>query len=496
MHKLKANKTVLQSNHVLIVTTNTYERDAVLNELECSIKLTTGSKSKRAYLGLLQDTFVVVLDGSGGYSDPNSASRMVQAYLADQSYPLPYLAVPVGVCWGNPVQVCLEEVVVATRVISANRMTETDGERKPRSYDFDSSVDAEVLEDLLEGVRFGALLSMETRLSSEAARDEWIERFPSILGGEMEGFSIAPACQDLPWVIVKGVSDFGTSNESRSAQRMAASNAMLAAVRLLQGFPRNTHSELDDMQLAASELLSQALRGSLISIKLSELDAANINRSLHPYFAKIEAAIRVHTAALAVASELACEAARLIFEVASNAFRHGRARSVSIEFVPNEIRYTDDASAFDVGSLEGRLIDGRGGRSTYISFIRRYDGNAKVSLRYEAGSNGNSLRVGITSEITGLPEIAFKCRAEVDYTMLRQRGEVLRWPDECEDIFLDFDAIVVTSIILDLCEELVRPLAQGKRFVILCSRAEVIEEICQRYPDQIGRGDVRFVPSP
>ena len=131
-----------------------------------------------------------------------------------------------------------------------------------------------------------------------------------------------------------------------------------------------------------------------------------------------------------------------------------------------------------------------------MSFVRTYDGHAKVSLRHEADDRGNSLTVGITPEITELPEIAFRCTAEVDYAILRQRGQVLRWPDECEDVFLDFDSIAVTSIILDLCEELVRPMAQGKRFVILCSRADVIEEICQRYPDQVGRGDIRFIPSP
>jgi nucleoside phosphorylase len=495
MHKLKANKIALESNYALIVTTNTPERDAVVQELDAALKLTTGSTSKRAYLGMLGNVFVVVLDGSGGYSDPNSASRLVQAYLADPAYPRPFLVVPVGICWGNPAHVARGDVVVATRIVSANRMTETDGQRDPTSYNFHSSVDAERVLELADGARLGALLSMETRLSSQAGRDEWIRRFPFVLGGEMEAFSIAPTCQDLPWIIVKGVSDFGTSQESRDAQPVVASKAMGIAKHLIEGLLIDEDSPPNQAKRKASLVLAEALHGRHISIELSDLDD-DINRSLFPFFVRVEAATRVHTAALAVSSDLARDVARLIIEVASNAFRHGRARSVAIEFDARELRYMDDANAFSVESLSEREADGRGGRSTYMSFVRTYINSEKVALECVGDDRGNLLRIGMSPEIPELPRIAFRCSAVVDYQMLRQRGEVLKWEDECEEIFIDFDSIAVTSIILDLCEELVRPIEEGKRFVILCSDADTIDAICSRYPDQVSRGDIRFIPPP
>lgn len=85
MQKLSKNWIALHENHVLLVTTNSNERRAMLEILDEYQKLTTGSLKQRAFLGHSGGNLVVVLDGDGGFASEGAATRFAIRYLKDGS---------------------------------------------------------------------------------------------------------------------------------------------------------------------------------------------------------------------------------------------------------------------------------------------------------------------------------------------------------------------------------------------------------------------------
>jgi nucleoside phosphorylase len=81
-------------------------------------------------------------------------------------------------------------------------------------------------------MHFGVVLTGSTRVESARYRDQLANSVPRgddpIVGGEMEASGIAAACRDpAQWVVVKGISDFGTrqSRKQLKATRVAAARS-------------------------------------------------------------------------------------------------------------------------------------------------------------------------------------------------------------------------------------------------------------------------------
>lgn len=496
MLKLGANKKTLDQNHVLVVTTNSHERDAVLNVLHRHLKLTTGSHGRRAYLGYVGKTLVVVLDGAGGYADADAATRFAVAYLKDPSNPKPALVLMAGICWGNPKHVLVGDVIVCNVVHSANRSTARPDQREIKTYAFTSSAR---VDELVAGsnvkVRQGGLISLEVRLMDEATRDELLLQMPTALGGEMEAFALVPECRELPWLVVKAVSDFGGLEETRETQPDAARKAADVVTHLIAQFEATRLVDLGADQAQLQNRLIEALHGQLLVIDISHLSSAQINSSIQAYFSQIETSVALHTNALATQGNLSRDVARLLLEIASNAFRHGRARKVEMRFDVRGIAYQDDGTAFEAATLAA-IENGRGGQATYVSFVDRHANTGSVSLRPADYKDGNRLRIDISSDVPNLPAIVAKCSAAVDHAAMRRCERALRWASDCEVIYIDFESIAMMSTILDLCEELLQPISMGRRFVVLCSDADTVTEVTRRYPGPISNGQIRFIPAP
>lgn len=498
MQKLSKNWIALHENHVLLVTTNSNERRAMLGMLDEHQKLTTGSPKQRAFLGHSGGNLVVVLDGDGGFASDFAATRFAIRYLKDSRYPRPSMVLIGGVCWGNPDRVKVGDVIVCGDIESANRSTARPDGREVKFYPFKSSIElAELMEGIKPEPKLGGLISLEVRLSDENARDALLEQQPMAMGGEMEAFALVPECHNIPWLVVKAVSDFATVMEGREEQSGAANLAAEVVKQLLKRFHMTRQAEMQDQTMVAAKSLISALKGKTIVISQDQFhpDEDKFTTALQMMFSEqILVSTTMHTNAVAVHSNLAENISSLLLEIASNAFRHGRAKKATIKFNLDGIVYSDDATEFDLSTLHDG--QGRGGQAVYKNFRARHANSGSVKIECQVGPKGNCIRIHVPHEIANLCSVIDQCSAQFDRAALFQRGSGLKWPATCQTVFVDVDALMMMSVVFDLCDEITAPVNSGIKFVLLCSDPDRVAEIGGRYLDAVESGLICFVPAP
>jgi len=78
------------------------------------------------------------------------------------------------------------------------------------------------------GKHVGQVLSGEKLIDSQPYKDVLLQRFPTAIGGEMEGAGLYAACvrANKPWILVKGVCDWGDGKKNDTYHEMAAAAAV------------------------------------------------------------------------------------------------------------------------------------------------------------------------------------------------------------------------------------------------------------------------------
>jgi hypothetical protein len=415
----------------------------------------------------------------------------------EANYPKPSMVLIGGVCWGNPKVVQIGDVVVCGHIQSANRSTAREDGSVAKFYPLKSSLN---LEELLSAVqpkaKCGELVSLEVRLSDEKARDALLSQCPMVLGGEMEGFALVPDCENIPWLVVKAVSDFATVVEGREEQSDAAVRAATVIKSLLSAFCAARQSDLREETKIASDNLIHALYDKRIEIGLEHFDPnePKYTAALEASFSsRILASTTMHTNAVAVDARLADDLTSLLLEVTSNAFRHGRARKVWIEFGLNGVGYGDDANDFDLAELSD---NGRGGYFSYRQFVTRHVDSGNVEVKASTKDKGNRIQVHVPHEITDLRNIVNQCSAQFNFSAWKQGQPALSWLGTCMTVFVDIDSMMMMSVVFDLCDEITAPIHSGLGFILLCTDTDRLEGIRTRYPGAVKSGQIRFVPAP
>lgn len=142
----------------------------------------------------------------------------------------PRLVVNVGIAWGaDPSKQRLGDVLVADRVVNIDNVkvgpyqitdrgpmpaidarTEAIVNECKRGWKFQN------LEDLPSQVHLGLYLGSNTLLNNPQLKEEFLKRHPEAIGGEMEGYAIyaAAAQYRIPWLVIKGISDWGDGTKS------------------------------------------------------------------------------------------------------------------------------------------------------------------------------------------------------------------------------------------------------------------------------------------
>lgn len=500
MRELIVNKKVLDGYYALVVTTNDSERKAVRHMLNGDTQLSLSNARRRAYLGIVKNLPVLVLDGSGGFSDANAASRFAIEVLENPYLPRPALVVICGVCWGNPNKVKVGDVIVSPHVTSLNRSTLTSEGDVPTPYTYQSTLNFELNElDTLMGVKLGQLLSFESRVTSSPARERFLQDHPLALGGEMEGFAVIPTCAEkgIPWLLVKGVSDFAEDDCKRESQASVATSAA-RALRSIVCMQQSSHDD-DDKTLIAEQRLAFAhtLQGRDLILDRSNLDMNSLKESIEKNLLPLRSRIDFYTSASAVSKNLPEHTAGLLLEYAMNAFGHTEASRAHIKIVPTGIEYSDDGPEYDIAGLTTERQQ-RGGSAAWIDFKNEYLDTAKVTwatLDPDANAK-NRFRIEIPVTHDGLRDAKAHCKAMIDTRPASLRnGGAVQFHESCTEIFIDCENLVMRSRAFDICDELPALLAKELRVFIVVDSPTIAQYIKEKFQHAIEEGKIVLLPS-
>jgi nucleoside phosphorylase len=501
---LKAYKDVLDGGIVCVITTNDSERRAVLGSLDAHRKLEVHSAypRRRAYLGTSNRRLLLVLDGDGAFAGAGSAARFACDYLADSALPSPAAVVLCGVCWGNPAVVGPRDVVVGTTVISVNRARSTiDKRRESLPESFRSTFPHGALEALKgENVVVGAsLVSVEEQMMSTKARDEYLNLFPSVAAGEMEAFVVIPACdaRKIPWLVIKGVSDFGDDNFERTLQAEVAAAAaaiLKQAVALL--VPAPDDDSPDPLAQKRLELID-VLHGRCFRVRSADLDWNSVKHSVDQVMRRLQVSIDYYTGCGSMGDELGLNLSRVVKEVALNAFTHGRATNVDISLDAAGISYQDDGRTFTTTGL-GAAPGARGGAMTWNILERDYIIPKKIVVNPlpARGVWTNRLRIDVPNSTPGLIEARTHCRAVIDLAVARgtRSPGLLIFHPECLEIYVDLRGIEMLSIVLDISEEFQPLLGSGKKLIVALSDPDIESRLRADFPQEIATTRLVLLP--
>lgn len=493
MRQLRAYRDVLEGAYVCVVTTNSNERKAVLAQLDAHRKLVTADASNRAYLGVKNENLVVVLDGDGAFSGEGAVSRFVNDCLANERYPQPAVLVLCGICWGNPQSTQVGQVLVGSTLISANRaVVEPSGQLNIQSKTFESALPHEVISAFAgEGVIAPAvMLSLEQLFTNTEVRDKYLARFSYAHGGEMEGFAIVPSCasKSIPWLVVKGVSDFGGNEFERAHQGTAAAAAAQLLAERLEVLPRGVGFD-EDKEEDRRQLMS-VIRGHSFELKREFFTetpklALQVGKALRG----LEHVIDFYTASTTIDTRLSMQLARTVRELALNAFEHGNATSVRVSVDTGGVNIDDDGASFLLSDLKD-AAQGRGGQLAWRILSRdQMEKNRLVVVSRPSKKWNNSVRFEIENSHPQLQQAKEKCRAVVD---LGDEPAIYVHP-ECNDIYIDIRQVEMMTLALDTVDEFQPLLQAGKRLYVASGDPDIRESIERAFAEEIGSGQLIFL---
>lgn len=480
MRHLQAYKSILDRGFVVVLTTNSHERKAVLGVMQAHRKLVTHQSSHRAYLGVAADRIVLVLDGDGAFAGAGAASRFLSDFIANERYPKPAAVVLCGVCWGNPKLTDIGDVLVGSSLISVNRSIASKSGSMEQPKAFETSMPEEVIRGFagLGVIAPSIMLSVEKLYEETTARDELIAKFPSAHGGEMEGFAVVPSCENksIPWLIIKAVSDFGDDDFNRTPQHNVSKKA---AQTLLNGLPAipidSEHKE--GLQSLADVLLGHSfeLRKDLFSA--DESLTHQVNRALRG----LESVIDFYTGSAAIDRFLASNLTVLLKELALNAFEHGKAKTVRVNVFPHGVTFNDDGDPYVIDNLTVEA-KGRGGQLAWQKIKRDMLDSGKLVMKSKLHAKSkNGVQFEIHNPHPNLSETKAKCRAELDW----MASPAIYVHPECIDIYIDIRRIEMMTIIFDTVEECQPLLDAGKRLYVALTDRDVLGKIEAAFTDEI-----------
>jgi nucleoside phosphorylase len=239
---------VIERSRVLILVVTEIERDAVVTAVGAytsRVPVADSSGERTIYtLGIVAGTEIML--AQAGEQGTATAAGMIVVAEACITRVRPDYVILTGICYGlrpdegqRPGQ-----VIVARRVHNIDPRKVTDDDQRPvirRGVNVGCSP---VLLDRFQAgqrtwtgsrVYFGTMLSSNTLVNSERVVCELREEFPDALGGEMEGSGVYEAAtlgSKPDWIMVKAISDWGYSKNSKK-QPLAARNAAQFVVHVI-----------------------------------------------------------------------------------------------------------------------------------------------------------------------------------------------------------------------------------------------------------------------
>lgn len=486
---LRKYRSALDNQYILILTSNSVEKQAVNNALSLKVRCSIERDTLGCKLGLVEGRFVLHVTGESGVSGSKSISRIAIEMLSRGDLPKPSAVLLVGFCWGNPNLVSVNQVIVSASVYSLNKQRATPqgqffNEQCIQS-DFSSQQELQtVLPRLLsaKGIQiiFGPLASMETRLEDDSYRNKILEKYPSILGGEMEAFGFLPSCKQ-PWLVIKAISDLGgdefnSTEQEESAER--AASILLPFLRLANDMSLLPESKMD----RSADLLKDLLGGDAVAISEDDVTDESLNDYLNNICGpSIVCKLNRYSSDKEYGTQFSPDFTDLLLELMQNSLRHGKATYASVRISGDTIKYEDDGNTFDLVKINGS----HGGANAF-SYVRDKYLNRGVELKITNNQNGlgNIYWFKLLKVEKAIAKARVDCPIIVnENTIGRTLGNknILEFDASCNELYLDLTQILMTSRRLTLFGELKHAISAGKSVFIACRSTNDVE----RYSEEL-----------
>lgn len=465
---------ILDENYGLVLTANSVEKKAVTKVFGGGIKADISIAHDGSTLCFANSHILLHVTGTAGGLKEKTVGYIARYFLNGRG-PKPSFIILTGICWGNPRKVSTGDVIVATKVASLNHQLESATGLVYRRNDTESllNIEKSLLNSISENkkvkIYHETIGSIEKHFAADAARDSIIDQNPDVFGGEMEAFGFLPEIGEVPWVIVKGVSDDAGDETNKSAQAAAAENAALIAFELLRTLTSDTAALPVPTKTPARSALIDAIIGETIAINRVE-DAAHLNDYLNDVIGpKLEQRLARYISDNSAQVGLHRALMKLILEVIQNALRYGNASRATITFYETRIDLQDDGRHFELKSLSGD----RGGSVAWNIFATRFveTGLAAVTYKSLSPNNGNSYHFKIDQLTESLRHARAKCSASIQKGAIGAPGRflpVLRYNPECKTIHVSVHNVRMMSRNIEIVQAIIAEIEAGKTVYVAC----------------------------
>ncbi|MFM0405017.1 hypothetical protein [Paraburkholderia aspalathi] len=498
--QIRNHREALDANYILLLTSNSVERAAVNEILRNTCEADVGRDTRGCNIGFLGGRLAIHVTGDSGISKPLSIGRVAGNLLSDQQFPSPVLVLLVGFCWGNPKKAAQDAVILSSQVVSLNEIRETpDGpERVARYWQSSVELTSSFIQSLEESlapreitVLTGLIGSMETLYQHTESRDFLISRFPDILGAEMEAFGLLPS--NLPWLVVKAVSDFGDNDFHREQQRCAARRAA-ATILPLVTMPGDD-SFLEKRKAGAPQsLLEDIITGNVLKVDVRELAANELNDLLNDEIGRpLLRKLGRYVSAIEYDAEFPSLMCALILEIMQNAFKHGKANQATVTLHPTKITIDDDGGVFNPATLTGS----NGGAHDWRAVQQRYLDNGAVQFTAKSFSKrpGNQYVLALSKASSVLRDARQNCSMRVvPRTIGAHYGNppTLAFDEKCQILYYHTGDLRMTSRRISVATSIRYAIESGRKVYVGCPSERDVVFFKEELKDLLGENLVIF----
>lgn len=475
------HKHALENNYILILTSNDKEKDAINKILKHKAELRLPISNRGCTIGTLDRRLIVHLSGASGASKEGSIANAAVRFI--DAYPKPRLIILTGICWGAPNFTSIGQTLVCNHVLSLNDMEVTPAGTRYRKRSFNSNTVLD--DDQLASVpcTTATMASLETLYKSDAARDDLLAQYPEVKAGEMEAFGFVQSVGQVPWVVVKTVSDYAGDSFSDIEQKETATTTALRLPMIIDSLCQSNGYSFENVSPAYLHLFD-AMIGDTISLHERDVKKLGINdilnneygplllRKLHNYCSEIE-----------YDSEFPYLICDVLLELAQNAFKHNGSKTLSICLNATSITVVTDNDVFDMN----QLTKGRGGAEAWKDFSERYMENGDISYR----AKKNQHRFSLHRVDKNLRKAKENCAASIRPDMIGSGFSapygILVFETTCSSIFISTDGIFMRSRAFSIIEDIKRHLSQGLVIYLCCRNSDEAQRYKSAIEDNTGQ---------
>lgn len=426
---------VLNNNFVLVCTSNDIEKEAVNKVLTNRQNLEINMNTAGCSIGMLSDQFVVHLSGESGIGKERSISRLIIHFLGDTNIPNPAQVTLCGFCWGSPEKTKIGDILLSSRVISLNHQIVEGDKISFKENVTTSTIETHMLEKALlsinDNIVMGDIISLETLYASTEKRNQLLQKYPYIIGGEMEAFAFVPSTKNIPWLVVKSVSDNGDDAFDQSFQETAASLAASCLDGVIKAYIDNDFIMLNT-STAENLSLVHRLVGKTLKIPLEKLSDNNLNDYLNDVIGpQVEYKLNYYASSDDYDNRFVKHMCDLILEVVQNSIKYSGPSKIEVTFNEKNI-IIDDGAEYSLTNLNGN----RGGATSWRRVKQEYIDTNKLTYSLSKKKH----KFNLTKVNENINRIISDCSVIIVKEKIGSSwisNKVLSYDDSCESVFVD-----------------------------------------------------------